>query len=82
MGTSLPAPVIEGTLNLEQAASYLMMCTEQLRRKASSKKIPAGKMGKRWVFLKQDLDNVIRSQYSNEWQALLSEPTEETDDVT
>jgi len=82
MGTAQSTPVNECTLNLEQAASYLMMCTEQLRRKASSKKIPAGKMGKRWVFLKQDLDHVIRSQYSSKWQALLSEPTEETDDVT
>ena len=49
------------TYNLEEAAEFLKMNPEGLRRLAANKKIPAGKPGKCWCFLEEDLVNYIRS---------------------
>jgi excisionase family DNA binding protein len=51
------------TFNLEEAAQFLKMNPEGLRRLAASKKIPAGKPGKCWCFLEEDLVNYLRSLY-------------------
>jgi len=67
--------VSKDTLNLEQVASYFHMNKETARRMASKGLIPGCKLGKRWVFLKIDLDEFIRSKYSKPRQALLSEST-------
>jgi len=53
------------TLDLEQAASFLNCNKETVRRLASAKKIPAGKIGRKWIFIQSDLENHIRTQYSN-----------------
>ena len=51
------------TFNLEEAAEFLKMNPEGLRRLAASKKISAGKPGKCWCFLEEDLVNYLRSLY-------------------
>jgi excisionase family DNA binding protein len=53
------------TFNLEEAAEFLKMNPEGLRRLAATKKIPAGKPGKCWCFLEEDLVNYLRSLYDN-----------------
>jgi len=51
------------TLNLDQAASFLKMSAEDLRRKTKTGKIPGAKPGKAWVFLEEDLVTYLRSLY-------------------
>ena len=51
------------TLNLKQAAKFLNVSTEYLRRKAQAGEIKGAKIGKRWVFIKEDLIAYIRTQY-------------------
>ncbi|WP_342220239.1 helix-turn-helix domain-containing protein [Rickettsiella endosymbiont of Miltochrista miniata] len=51
------------TFKLEEAAEFLKMNPEGLRRLAASKKIPAGKPGKCWCFMEEDLVNYLRSLY-------------------
>lgn len=51
------------TFNLEEAAQFLKMNPEGLRRLAASKKLPAAKPGKCWCFLEEDLVNYLRSFY-------------------
>ena len=53
------------TFNLEEAARFLKMSSGGLRRLAACKKIPAGKPGKCWCFLEEDLVNYLRSLYDN-----------------
>lgn len=52
------------TLDLYEAADFLKMHWQTLREKALAGLIPGAKLGKRWVFLKEDLVSSIRSQYS------------------
>lgn len=49
------------TFDLHEAAQFLRMSPEVLRRKAKSGKIPAAKPGKRWVFLRDDLVDYVHS---------------------
>jgi hypothetical protein len=58
------------TLNLEQAAAFLKLCPEELRRRAKGGRVPAAKVGKCWVFIKEDLADYVRSLYSLPRQAL------------
>ncbi|WP_218814174.1 helix-turn-helix domain-containing protein [Rickettsiella endosymbiont of Dermanyssus gallinae] len=51
------------TFDLEEAAQFLKMNPEGLRRLVANGKIPAAKPGKRWCFLEEDLANYIRSLY-------------------
>src|SRR3990167_537906 len=51
-------------LTLQQAARFLDMNPETLRRKAIAGEIPGAKLGN-WRFLKEDLVKAIRSQYPN-----------------
>lgn len=51
------------TLNLAEAASFLIMAPETLRRKVQAREIPATKTGKGWFFLDEDLIFYIRSNY-------------------
>lgn len=55
---------------LEQAARFLQLHPEELRRRAKAGGIPAAKVGKRWVFLAEDLAEYVRSLYSDRRQAL------------
>jgi excisionase family DNA binding protein len=52
------------TFNLLEAADYLKVHWQTLRRKAKSGEIPAAKLGRRWVFLQIDLVSYLRSHYS------------------
>lgn len=58
------------TLSLTEAADYLKMHAEEVRRRAKSGKLPGAKLGKRWVFIVDDLVEYIRSQYASPRQAL------------
>lgn len=52
------------TLDLYEAADYLKMHWQTLRAKAKSGTIPGAKLGKRWVFLAEDLADYLRAHYS------------------
>ncbi|WP_232013250.1 helix-turn-helix domain-containing protein [Ferriphaselus amnicola] len=58
------------TLNLEQAANFLKLHPEELRCRAKSGRVPAAKVGKRWVFIESDLADYVRSLYAPPRQAL------------
>jgi len=52
------------TLDLYEAADFLKMHWQTLRAKAKCGEIPGAKLGKRWVFLTDDLASHLRSHYS------------------
>jgi hypothetical protein len=58
------------TLNLEQAADFLKLHPEELRSRAKAGIVPAAKIGKRWVFIENDLADYVRSLYAAPRQAL------------
>ncbi len=51
-------------LNLEETANLLHMSSEGLRRMAKIGAIPAFKAGKRWIFIKEDIVEFVRANYS------------------
>lgn len=51
------------TLDLIEAAHYLKMHPESLRRKAKAGQIPGKKAGKQWLFVKQHLADWISGRY-------------------
>ena len=58
------------TLDVCAAAAFLLSHPVELRRRAKWGLVPAAKIGKRWVFIKDDLVNFVRSQYAVSRQAL------------
>lgn len=58
------------TLALKEAANFLKMHPEELRRRAKAGLIPGAKLGRAWVFLQDDLADHLRSRYSRPRQAL------------
>jgi excisionase family DNA binding protein len=50
-------------LSLEEAADFLHIHPVTLQRMAKSGEIPAGKPGRRWIFIEIDLITFIRAQY-------------------
>ena len=58
------------TLNLEEAAQFLKLHPEEVRRRAKAGIIPGAKLGKRWVFIEEDLAAYMRSLYAPPRQAL------------
>lgn len=58
------------TLSLIEAAKFLRMHPEELRRRAKLGKIPAAKPAKSWVFIEDDLAEYLRSFYASPRQAL------------
>jgi excisionase family DNA binding protein len=52
-------------MSIEEASKYLGMSEETVRYLARSKRIPAGKMGRKWRLNKDDLDSFLRVQYDN-----------------
>ncbi|MGV3590885.1 MAG: helix-turn-helix domain-containing protein [Gammaproteobacteria bacterium] len=52
------------TLDLYEAADYLKMHWQTLRAKAKRGEVPGAKLGKRWVFLADDLASHLRAHYS------------------
>ena len=51
------------TLNLIEASAFLKMHAEEVRQRAKAGKLPGAKLGKRWVFLEDDLVEYLRSFY-------------------
>jgi len=58
------------TLSLAEAAAFLRMHHEELRRRAKAGLIPGAKAGRAWVFIDEDLAAYLRSLYSQPRQAL------------
>ena len=58
------------TLNLDEAAQFLKLHPEEVRRRAKAGIIPGVKLGKRWVFIEDDLAAYLRSLYATPRQAL------------
>jgi len=58
------------SFDLKQAAAFLHLHPEELRRRARMGQIPGAKPGKRWVFLRDDLADYLRSLYAAPRQAL------------
>ena len=58
------------TLDLHQAATFLRMHPEEVRRRARQGQLPGAKAGKRWVFIDEDLAAYLRSLYALPRQAL------------
>lgn len=52
------------TLDLSEAAGFLKMHPEELRRRAKCGLIPGAKAGRAWVFLEEDLADWLRSRYT------------------
>lgn len=53
------------SLDLYQAADFLKMHWQTLRAKAKAGEVPGAKIGKRWVFLEEDLATHVRTHYSD-----------------
>lgn len=62
------------TFNLHEAAQFLHMHPEEVRRRAKLGLLPGAKLGKLWVFLEDDLVEHVRSQYAKSQQALQVTP--------
>jgi hypothetical protein len=58
------------TLALAEAAAFLRMHPEELRRRAKAGLVPGAKAGRAWVFIDDDLALYLRSLYSQPRQAL------------
>lgn len=58
------------TYSLVEAARVLKLHPEELRRRAKLGQIPGAKVGRAWVFLRDDLAAYLRSLYSRPRQAL------------
>lgn len=50
------------TLDLKEAAEYLKISEESARELAASGDLPGAKVGKAWVFLRDDLKDWLRDQ--------------------
>jgi Helix-turn-helix domain len=58
------------TFGLGDAAQFLRVHPEELRRRAKAGQIPGAKIGRAWVFLEDDLASYLRSLYRPSRQAL------------
>lgn len=54
------------TLGIEEASAFLKIHPDTLSAMAKAKEIPGAKIGRRWVFIKSDLIEHIRSKYQVE----------------
>lgn len=55
-----------------EAADFLLMAPEALRRKAKLGEIPGAKPGKHWVFIEEHLAEWLRNRYANSTKILLT----------
>ncbi|WP_424191972.1 helix-turn-helix domain-containing protein [Ampullimonas aquatilis] len=58
------------TFSLTEAAAFLKMHPEEVRRRAKLGQLPGAKPGKSWVFIEDDLAEFVRSHYASQRQAL------------
>ena len=50
------------TLDISEAAEFLKISQYQARTMASAGKLPAAKIGKRWVFVLSDLERHVQNE--------------------
>jgi excisionase family DNA binding protein len=50
------------TIEIDEAAQLLCMSASTLRKRAAAGTLPGAKFGKRWVFVRADLIELIRRQ--------------------
>ncbi|HEX7052491.1 MAG TPA: helix-turn-helix domain-containing protein [Burkholderiales bacterium] len=67
------------TFDLGEAAGFLKMHPEEVRRRARTGQLPGAKAGKRWVFIEEDLAAYLRSLYAAPRQALRVTPRKENE---
>ena len=65
------------TLDLAQAAAFLHMHPEEVRRRAKLGLLPGAKPGKAWIFIDDDLAEYVRGHYAYPRQALQVTPRKE-----
>ena len=53
------------TLDLQEAAKFLQLSEDELRKRARLRHIKAVKPGKKWVFLKSDLVDYLDALYAD-----------------
>jgi hypothetical protein len=58
------------TLSISEAAAFLRMHPEEVRRRAKCGAIPGAKPGRCWIFIEGDLAEYVRSFYATPRQAL------------
>lgn len=58
------------TLSLSEAAAFLKMHPEEVRRRTKMGRIPGAKAGRAWVFIDDDLAAFLRSMYGKTMQSL------------
>ena len=58
------------TLNLHEAAAFLHMHPEEVRSRTKRGLIPGAKVGRRWVFIEDDVAEFVRSLYPERRQTL------------
>jgi hypothetical protein len=58
------------SLDLSEAAEFLKMNAEVLRRQAKAGKVPSRKTGKRWVFIKEHLADWVSNSYASNGREL------------
>ncbi|MDX1838850.1 DNA-binding protein [Legionella taurinensis] len=51
------------TLDLEKAAEFLGAHKETIRRLVATGRLPGVKIGRKWIFIEQDLAMYIRNKY-------------------
>ena len=51
------------SFDIKEAAEFLKMGASTLQRKAASGEIPARKVGKRWVFIREHLADYVSGRY-------------------
>ncbi|WP_411801130.1 helix-turn-helix domain-containing protein [Acidithiobacillus ferriphilus] len=69
---STPSRLLSGpirTLDLQQAADFLQLSKEELRRRVKAGQIRGAKPGKCWAFMEEDLVAYFRSLYPENRQA-------------
>lgn len=66
------------TLALEEAAAFLHLHPVTVAERAKLGIIPGAKLGKRWVFIEEDLVGYLRSFYAPSPRALQGDQHEET----
>ena len=54
------------SLTVEEAAEFLKMGVSTLQRKAKAGEIPARKVGRRWVFIKEHLADFVSGRYHHQ----------------
>jgi Helix-turn-helix domain len=69
------------SFSLEQAADFLNMSAEHLRRETKAGNIPGLKPEKEWLFIQEDLVKYIRSQHSEHWQISYATDSNEEESI-